>query len=136
MKPEVIGDIEAFTCLMYGHARKKSINAVRSVMLTKMVGENEQLTTKSMVELSRLPPCKNNLVPHIARVNHCLAIYTRAHQATIDGPKPYDPDQGWVKASNGILEPDWTTGPIIPSGHSLSSGPTSCIYSIFKINKL
>ena len=44
---DVTNDLEAFTCLMYGHAREKSVNAVRSIMFRKMVGENEELTTKS-----------------------------------------------------------------------------------------
>ena len=33
VKPEVIDDIERFTYLMYGQAREKSVNAVRSIML-------------------------------------------------------------------------------------------------------
>ena len=37
---EVTNDLEAFTCLMYGHAREKSVNSVRSIMLRKMTGEN------------------------------------------------------------------------------------------------
>ena len=44
---DVTNDLEAFTCLMYGHAREKSVNSVRSIMFRKMVGENEELTTKS-----------------------------------------------------------------------------------------
>ena len=72
---EVTDELGAFTCLMYGHAREKSVNSVRSIMLRKMVGENEELTTKSKVDLSRLPPCRDNLIPHIARVNYRLANY-------------------------------------------------------------
>lgn len=41
MKPEVTADMEAFTCLMYGEARKTLMDAVRGKMLRKMVGENE-----------------------------------------------------------------------------------------------
>ena len=78
---EVLNDLEAFTCLMYGHARERSINSVRSIMLKKMVGEDEQLTVKCKVDLSRLPPCRNNLVPHIWRVNCRFATYKRAKKA-------------------------------------------------------
>ena len=111
---QVIDDIEAFTCLMYGRAREKSVNVVRSIMLKQMVGEDEQLTTKSKVDLSRLPPCRDNLIPHIGRVNHRLAHYKRADKATFLCPKPYDPGQGWEKTEEGILEPVWSSGAILP----------------------
>ena len=114
VKPEVVDDIEAFTCLMYGQAREKSINAVRSIMLKQMVGEDEKLTTKSKVDLSRLPPCRDNLIPHIDHVNHRLASYKRADTAIFWCPKPYAPGQGWVKTDEGILEPLWSCGPILP----------------------
>ena len=35
---EVTNELEAFTCLMFGHAREKSVNTVSSAMLKKMVG--------------------------------------------------------------------------------------------------
>lgn len=57
VKPEVMADLEAFTCLMYGQARETSVDAVRGKMLIKMVGEHEKLTTKSKVDLALLPPC-------------------------------------------------------------------------------
>ena len=99
VKPEVIDDIERFTCLMYGQARVKSVNAVRSIMLKQMVGEDEELTPKTKVDLSRLPPYRDSLVPHIYRVNHRLAHYKRADKATFFSPKPYDP--------LARLEEDW-----------------------------
>ena len=107
-------DIEAFACLMYGHARERSVNAVRSIMLKQMAGEDVKLTTKSKVDLSRLPPCRDNLVPHIWRVNHRLAHYKRADQAIFEHPKPHDAEQGWEKTEIGVLEPVWSCGPILP----------------------
>ena len=86
-------DVEAFTCLMYGHDRERSINSVRSIMLKKMVGEDEQLTVKCKVDLSRLPPCRDNLVPHIWRVNYRLATYKQAEKENFWRPKAYDPGQ-------------------------------------------
>ena len=80
-----------------------------------MVGENEELTTKSKVDRSRrLPPCRDSLVPHIGRVNYRLANYKRAHQAIFWRPKPYDPGQGWEKTEEGILEPVWSCGSVLP----------------------
>ena len=110
---EIIDELEAFTCLMYGYTREKSLNTVRSLMLKKMVGEDARLTAKSKVDLSRLPPCRDNLVPHIQRVNHHLACYKRAGQAIFWRPKPHNPGQGWKKNDTGSLEPITNT-PIIP----------------------
>ena len=47
-----------------GYAREKSLNTVHSLMLKKMVEEDARLTAKSKVDLSRLPLCRDNLVPH------------------------------------------------------------------------
>lgn len=112
---DVMKDIEAFTCLMYGYAREVSVDKVRSIMLKKMVGDDEQLTMKSKVDLARLPPCKRNLIPHVQRVNHRLANYKRANQATFWRPKPSDEGQGWEKNENGVLEPLWSCGPVLPT---------------------
>ena len=83
-------------------------------MLKKMVGENEVLTSKSRVDLSRLPPCRDSLVPHIGRVNYRLANYKRAHKSIFWRPNPYDPGQGWEKTEEGILEPVWSSGLVLP----------------------
>jgi hypothetical protein len=99
---------------MYGYPKEKSINNVRTIMLKKMVGDGEKLSTKSKIDLSRLPPCKDNLVPHIQRVNHRVAIYKRAHISVFWRPEPYDPGQGWEKTDGGFLEPIWSIGPILP----------------------
>ena len=99
---------------MYGYAREKSFNTVRSLMLKKMVGEDARLTAKSKVDLSRLPPCRDNLVPHIQSVNHRLACYKKAGQAIFWRPKPHNPRQGWEKNDSGSLEPIWSSSPILP----------------------
>ena len=96
-----------------GHARKKSVNSVRSIMLRKMVGENKELTTKSKVDLSRLPPCRDSLIPYIARVNYRLANYKRALKAIFLCPNPYDPGQFWEKTEEGVLERVWSCGPVL-----------------------
>lgn len=110
----IIDFLEEFTCVMYGYPKEKSINSVRSIMLKKMVGDGEKMSTKSKIDLSRLPPCKANLVPHIQRVNHRLAIYKRAHIPVFWRPNPYDSGQGWEKTDEGFLEPIWSSDPILP----------------------
>ena len=114
VSPSIARDLEEFTCILYGKARQKSVNAVRSVILKEMVGEDEKLTMKFMVDLSRLPPCQSSLQPHIDRVNHRLAIYKRADQPIFWTPKPYDQGQGWTKNQDGTVEPVWSYGPILP----------------------
>ena len=110
----VAKDIESFTCTMYGYTRETSVNAVRSKLLKKMVGEDNDLTKDSKVDLSRLPPCHDSLVPHVYRVNHRVASYKRAHIPIFEKPKPNDENQGWAINETGILEPLWTTGSILP----------------------
>ena len=90
------------------------MDVVRGKMLRKMVGEDEKLTIKSKVDLARLPPCKNNLIPHVGRVNYRLAIYKRANQPRFWQPKPCDDGQQWVKNEDGFLEPVWSCEPILP----------------------
>ena len=113
VKPEVMTALESFTCVMYGQPKEKYINVVRGKLLRNMVGENEALTIKSKVDLSKLPPCKDNLVPHINRVNHRIAHFKRADQPSFWHPAPTDREQGWEKTKNG-LEPIWSCRPILP----------------------
>ena len=114
MKPEVMEDIEGFTCLMYGYARQSSVDAVRGLMLDKMIGDDETLNSRSKVDFSRLPPCRSNLIPHVQRVNHRVALYKRADQPNFFTPKPFEAEQGWEKNDDGLLEPVWSCGPILP----------------------
>ena len=107
-------DLEKFTCIMYGQARESSVNVVRVKMLKKMVGEDETISKKSKIDLARIPPCQDSLIPHCQRANHRLACHKRANQPIIEKPKPYDMDQGWQKVENGSLEPIWSRGPILP----------------------
>lgn len=110
---DVLHMIEAFTCCIYGYERDTSINLVRYKMLKKMVGEDEELTATSKVDLNKLPPCRDNLIPHIQRCNHRLAHYKRAHTPVYEYPKPHDPNQGWHEPG-GVLEPIWTIGELLP----------------------
>ena len=107
-------DLEKFTCIMYGQARESSVNVVRVKMLKKMVGEDETISRKSKIDLARIPPCQDSLIPHCQRANHRLACHKRANQPNIEKPRSYDMDQGWQKVENGSLEPIWSRGPILP----------------------
>ena len=65
MLPHIMSQIEAFTCLMYGCPREKSVDAVRVIMLKKLIGHDDKLNNKSKVDLSCLPPCRKILVPRL-----------------------------------------------------------------------
>ena len=90
------------------------MNNVSAKMLKKMVGEDQILNKSSKVDLSRLPPCKDSLVPHINRVNHRVACFKKANIPIFEKPKPNDPNQGWIRNEKGELEPRWTTGSVLP----------------------
>ena len=115
VKPEVLRQLEQFTCLMYGQSRESSVDVVRAKLLRKMVGEDKKLTSKSKVDLARLPPCHSALKPHVQRVNHRVALYKRADEAILEKPKPYDEGQGWMRTDEGVLKQVWSCGPVLPT---------------------
>ena len=81
-------------------------------MLKKMIGSNERLTSQFKVDLSRLPPCRDCLIPHIQRVNHQLVLVQRANLPTQWSLKPYDLEYGWQKVNN-VLEQEWSCGAVL-----------------------
>ncbi|XP_066971842.1 uncharacterized protein [Macrobrachium rosenbergii] len=110
----LLQSLEQFTCIMYGMSRETSVNTACAKLLRKMVGEDERLTSKSKVDLARLPPCQAALIPHIQRANHRAAIYKRADDPILEAPQPHADGQGWMKTENGILEPIWSQEPVLP----------------------
>ena len=61
---DIMAVIETFTCVIYGCNRETSVNAVRHILLKKMVDE-ENLTELSKIDLSKLPPCRDSLIQHV-----------------------------------------------------------------------
>ena len=100
---------------MYGETKETSVNLVRGKMMHKMVGQNEKLTSKSKVDLARIPPCLNSLKPHIERVNYRVACLKKAHTPIFEAPKPDEEGIGWITNDAGNLEPIWSYGDIMPS---------------------
>uniref|UniRef100_UPI00358F4B42 putative helicase MOV-10 n=1 Tax=Myxine glutinosa TaxID=7769 RepID=UPI00358F4B42 len=114
IKPQVLRQLEQFTCLMYEQSSKSSVDVIRTKLLWEMVGEDNKLTSKSKVELAHLPPCHSALKPHVQRVNHRVALFKRAHKPRIEKPKPDSEGQGWTLI-DGLLEPVWSCGPVLPA---------------------
>ena len=69
---------------MNGQNRESSVDVVRAKLLRKMMGEEEKLTSKSKVDLARLPPCHSALKPHVQRVNDRVALYKRAEEPILE----------------------------------------------------
>ena len=81
-------------------------------MLNKMVGEDEVLTSRSKVDLSRLPPCRDALFTYILRSNHHLACYKRTASSMFERPKNFE-DQGWEMSEQGYVESLRSKGPVL-----------------------
>ena len=112
VQEDLIHKLEHFVCYMYGFPRVKSVNQVRTLMLKKMVGEDRQLTKSSKVDLARLPPCRQSLLPHILRVNYRVRQWKLANLGIYETPPATD--HGWTTGETGLLEPIWTLGDILP----------------------
>ncbi|KAK2189067.1 hypothetical protein NP493_115g02000 [Ridgeia piscesae] len=91
------------------------MDGLSAKLLRKIVGEDEKLTFNSKIDLVRLPPCHSALKPHLQRVNHHIPLYKRAEEAILEKPKPYDDEQGWIRTEDGVLEPVWSCGPVLPN---------------------
>ena len=74
---------------MYGYQCEKNLNEVRTMMLTKMVGNEERINPKSRVNLSLLP-CFDAHRQHVDHVNHCVALFKRSNIPIYDAQKPYE----------------------------------------------
>ena len=81
-------------------------------MMKKMVGEDDIITSKSKMELSRLPLCADSHAQHVDRINHRVALLKWSRKPFYLIPKPYN-GQEWI-IQGGLLEPMWFRGPILP----------------------
>ena len=61
LKSHVLKQLAEFTCLVYGQNRESSMDGLRAKPVRKIVDEDENLTSKSKVDLTRLPPCHSAL---------------------------------------------------------------------------
>ena len=78
---------------MYGYQREKNLNEVRTMMLTKMVGNDKTINPKFRVNLSLLPPCVDAHHPHVDCVNHRVALFKRSNIPIYDAQKKHTKDK-------------------------------------------
>ena len=96
---------------MYGKKKDSDINKVRADKLKEKCGINKLDPTKNF-HIAPLPPCKMALEQHIRRANYQVGVWKNAH---LNAPTIPDPTagHGW-HVVDGLLEPLWVDGPIIP----------------------
>ena len=83
------------------------MDGLRAKLLGKIVGENKKLTSKSKVDVARLPPCHDSLKPLLQRVNHQVTLCKCAEESILEKPKPYDDGQKRIRTEDRVLEPVW-----------------------------
>ena len=88
VEPDVLGDLEAFTCVMYSQAWQKNQSTLYAVDCWRDWWGGWDAHHEKQVDLSRLPPCKAKLVPHRSRVTYRLALYKRAATPISGAPSP------------------------------------------------
>ena len=86
--------LEQFTCLIHWQSQESSVDIVCTKLHGKMFGEDQKLTSRSKVDLARLPHCLVALRPHIQLVNQRAALYNWVNEANLEKPYPYDDGQG------------------------------------------
>ena len=105
--------LEKFTCHFYGLPRFNKVNKARLFKLRTMFGNKNKMTCKCKLDIYWLPPCKRSLYPHIKRVNFQTGRLKLSHVKIPEIPSPA-PDHGWLISEDGLLEPQWTSGDILP----------------------
>ena len=93
---ELISAAEEYVCALYGKPKVKDVNEARS----KIFGEKYK-KKKKVVELSLLPPCKENLKYHLVRSNYIAKLMRSTSLSTIVDEFA---EHGWT----AMGEPIWS----------------------------
>ena len=111
---ELVDELEAFTCTIYGKSRSHSIDEVRSTLIKERCHNKDgTINVKKKVELCSLPPCRKALIQHIRRANYQMAIWRRADTPIMEVPKPTD-GHGWLMDGDSNMVPLWFDGDCVP----------------------
>ena len=78
----------------------------------KCKSSDDKIELSKNLDFSKLPLCKKVLRQHINCVNYQVRIWKLAHIHHPEMPNPSE-EHGWIKI-DGILEPFWCTGNILP----------------------
>ena len=80
--------LEKFVCVLYGSQRLSSVNLLRHKLFVQKI-ERE----RKIIDLSLLPPCKENLRIHILRANYVAMMFRQADGLMLQLGSPAD--HGW-----------------------------------------
>ena len=86
----LLEELEKCVCCLYGYPRLSTVNDVRKAMFWEKFDKK-----KKIVDLSLLPPYKENLRYHIMRSNDVAYIFRHADQLILDLMDPAN--HGWDK---------------------------------------
>ncbi|KAH3891900.1 hypothetical protein DPMN_016010 [Dreissena polymorpha] len=107
-----MGELDIFTCLLYGNARTDSVYKLRFLWIKEVCDDSPNASKN--VDLSVLPPCKQCLLQHIRRVNYQVGIRKKSHIPDPDIPLATE-EHGWTNNTDtGLIEPPWIDGDILP----------------------
>ena len=81
--------------------RKSTVHKLRCPR--KWLGKTSRIDSK--VDLARLPPYRNFLLPHVQRVNYRDSCYKEAQISMFEQTKSYNEDQGRKRGERNIIEP-------------------------------
>ena len=103
LSPEVMDQLEAFTCQIYApKAPTSKVNNLRYHLFCARKGE---------IESHQLPPCRDCLVKHALRANYQAGIWRRCLEQDAQIPNPVG--KGWT-VDSGQLVVHWMDGEPAP----------------------
>ena len=88
---DLVNGLEKFACVLYGNKRISSRNLLRLKLFVQKF-ERE----KEIIDLSILPPCKENPRLHILRANYVAMIFRQANGLMLQLDASVD--HGWSEA--------------------------------------
>ena len=108
---ELVNDMEAFTCAMYGHATYTNVNKLRyDMFLKKYQPHSNALNVSNGMDMSLLPPCRSALEMHVRRVNYQVYVWIHSHENNPDLPEL---DQSGWTINEDAIEYVWVKGNLI-----------------------
>ena len=80
-----VKQLEQFTYLIYAQHRESSMDVIRAKPLRQMMGDDEKLTSKSKVDLTRLSPCHSAFKRHVPTMSVRTGVVLRSCVTKLTG---------------------------------------------------
>ena len=95
----LIAAAEAYVCALYGKMKLRSVNEARIKIFWEKYNKN-----KKIVELSMLPPCRENLILHLKRANYTSFLM---RSTTIKPNIDHFTEHGWTADGGSIWSQEY-----------------------------